>query len=159
MSNDGFEFFEGTTSTSSTTPRVTVRRAGQLILTQAAVDLLGDGVTHVQLGYNPKTKAVGIRPAAGLGKRSARVPRRISRLPGAAAIPTFFVRRCRTERDCLDQTRPESTLRAADLHSDRLALALELEDDARVRELPPGGVDEEGSVGSRLQLDGALGHL
>lgn len=59
MSN-GFEFFEGATTT-STAPRITVRRTGQLILTQAAAAMLGDGVTHVQLGYNQETKAVGIR--------------------------------------------------------------------------------------------------
>ena len=63
MSN-GFEFFEGIASENSAAPRVTVRRGGVLVLTQAAVDMLGDGVTHVQLGFNEKTKAVGIRPAA-----------------------------------------------------------------------------------------------
>ena len=60
----GFEFYEGTTSENSAAPRVTVRRGGVLVLTQAAIDMLGDGVTHVQLGYNEKTKAVGIRSAA-----------------------------------------------------------------------------------------------
>ena len=61
MSN-GFKFYEGITSENSAAPRVTVRKGGVLVLTQAAVDLLGDGVTHVQLGFNEKTKAVGIRP-------------------------------------------------------------------------------------------------
>ena len=49
MSN-GFKFYEGITSENSAAPRVTVRKGGVLVLTQAAVDLLGDGVTHVQLG-------------------------------------------------------------------------------------------------------------
>ena len=63
MSN-GFEFFEGAATVSTTAPRITVRRTGQLVLTQAAVAMLGEGVTHVQIGYNEKTKAVGIRSVA-----------------------------------------------------------------------------------------------
>ena len=63
-----FEFFEGTATENSATPRVTVRSGGQLVLTQAAVDKLGEGVTHVQLGFNAETKAVGIRPAPEEGK-------------------------------------------------------------------------------------------
>ena len=62
--NNGFEFFEGIASENSTAPKVTVRRGGVLVLTQAAVDMLGEGVTHIQLGFNEKTKAVGIRAAA-----------------------------------------------------------------------------------------------
>jgi hypothetical protein len=60
MSN-GFEFFEGAATVSTTAPRITVRRTGQLVLTQAAVAMLGEAVSHVQLGFNEKTKAVGIR--------------------------------------------------------------------------------------------------
>ncbi len=45
MSN-GFQFFEGATSESTTAPRITVRKGGVLVLTQAAVEMLGDGVTH-----------------------------------------------------------------------------------------------------------------
>ena len=67
MSTD-FEFFEGTATENSTAPKVTVRSGGQLVLTQAAVAMLGEGATHVQLGFNPKTKAVGIRPAPEEGK-------------------------------------------------------------------------------------------
>jgi hypothetical protein len=59
-----FEFFEGTATVNSTTPRVTVRKAGQLVLTEAAVAMLGEGVEAVQIGYNPKSRVVGIRPAA-----------------------------------------------------------------------------------------------
>lgn len=58
----GFEFFEGVAS-ENTAPRITVRRSGQLVLTKGAVDMLGDGVTHVQLGYNPEKKAVALRAA------------------------------------------------------------------------------------------------
>jgi len=59
-----FEFFEGTATVNSTTPRVTVRKAGQLVLTEAAVAMLGEGVEAVQIGYNAKSRVVGIRPAA-----------------------------------------------------------------------------------------------
>ena len=58
-----FEFFEGTRSESSTRPQITVRRGGLMVLTQAAVDLLGEGVDYIQLGYNPKTQVIGIRAA------------------------------------------------------------------------------------------------
>jgi hypothetical protein len=59
-----FEFFEGTATVNSTTPRVTVRKAGQLVLTEAAVAMLGEGVESVQIGFNAKSRVVGIRPAA-----------------------------------------------------------------------------------------------
>ena len=57
----GFEFFESAATVSTTAPRITVRRTRQLVLSQAAVAMLGEGVTHVQIGFNEKTKAVGIR--------------------------------------------------------------------------------------------------
>ncbi len=59
---NGFDFYEGTTS-ENTTPRITVRKGGQLVLTRGAVEMLGDGVEHVQIGYNTKTQVVGIRAA------------------------------------------------------------------------------------------------
>ena len=40
MSN-GFQFYEGTTSDSASTPKITVRKGGVLILTKAVVDMLG----------------------------------------------------------------------------------------------------------------------
>ncbi len=61
--SQGFEFFDGSAAQNKD-PRITVRRGGQLILTPAAVQMLGDGVTHVQLGFNAETGAVGLRPAA-----------------------------------------------------------------------------------------------
>ncbi len=60
---NGFDFYEGTKS-ENTTPRITVRKGGQLVLTRGAVEMLGEGVSHVQLGFNAKTKVVGIRAAA-----------------------------------------------------------------------------------------------
>jgi hypothetical protein len=58
----GFQFFEGTRST-TTSPQVTVRRSGQMVLTPAAVAMLGDGATHVQFGYDPDTRTVALRSA------------------------------------------------------------------------------------------------
>lgn len=68
-----FEFFEGSATIHSTTPQATVRRSGQLVLTQAAVELLGEGVEQVQVGYNAKTGAVGIRPAPEAGRGALRL--------------------------------------------------------------------------------------
>ncbi len=59
---DQFEFFEGA-RTDNRAPKITVRRSGQVSLTGAAVALLGEGVTAVQLGYDTVTKTVGMRPA------------------------------------------------------------------------------------------------
>lgn len=72
MSN-GFQFFEGSTTINSTSPQATLRRSGQVILTEAAVELLGDGVTQVQVGYNAKTGAVGIRPVTDGGRGALRL--------------------------------------------------------------------------------------
>ena len=58
----GFEFYQGASS-ENTTPRNTVRKGGQLVLTSGAVEMLGEGVTHVQIGYDANTKVVGIRGA------------------------------------------------------------------------------------------------
>jgi len=82
MSN-GFEFFEGAATVSTTAPRITVRRTGQLVLTQAAVAMLGDGVTNVQLGYNEKTKAVGIRSVS----EDAKGRYRLRSQPNGVALP------------------------------------------------------------------------
>lgn len=62
-----FEFFEGA-RTESKAPQITVRKSGQMVLTGAAVALLGEGVSHVQVGYDPKARAVGIRPAPEDGR-------------------------------------------------------------------------------------------
>ncbi|MCP4246621.1 MAG: hypothetical protein GY778_06195, partial [bacterium] len=57
-----FEFYQGTAS-ENTSPRITIRKGGQLVLTSGAVAMLGDDLDHVQLGYDRKTKVVGIRGA------------------------------------------------------------------------------------------------
>jgi hypothetical protein len=57
-----FDFFEGTRSETQT-PQVTVRRSGQMVLTPPAVAMLGEDVTHVQMGYDPNTRAVALRAA------------------------------------------------------------------------------------------------
>jgi hypothetical protein len=49
--SENFEFFEGTRR-ESTAPQVTVRRSGQMVLTSAAVALVGDDATHVRFGYD-----------------------------------------------------------------------------------------------------------
>ena len=57
-----FEFYQGSAS-ENTAPKITVRKGGQLVLTSGAVAMLGDDVDHVQIGYDTKTKVVGIRGA------------------------------------------------------------------------------------------------
>lgn len=59
--SDGFEFYQGRKTESAERARITVRRGGILVLTQAATEMLGDGVERVQIGFNPKTRAVGLR--------------------------------------------------------------------------------------------------
>jgi len=62
MTSNGFDFFEGA-RTETKAPQITVRRTGQMVLTSAAVALLGAGVTHVQFGFDTKTGAVALRAA------------------------------------------------------------------------------------------------
>ncbi len=61
MSND-FEFFEGSASRARI-PKITVRRGGLIALTPGAVEMLGENATHVQVGFNRETQAVGLRIA------------------------------------------------------------------------------------------------
>ena len=63
-STPNFQFFEGTLSENNSTPRITVRRGGLIVITRAAVDMMGSDVAHVQLAYDAKTGAVGIRAVA-----------------------------------------------------------------------------------------------
>ncbi len=70
MSTTDFQFYEGQSTEDSTVARITVRRGGLLVLTHSAVQMLGDDVTRVQVGYNPKTHAVGIR-SADVGARGS----------------------------------------------------------------------------------------
>ena len=57
------EFFEGA-RTESKAPQVTVRRSGQMVLTAAAVAMLGEGVSHVQFGFDADNWAVALRAAS-----------------------------------------------------------------------------------------------
>ena len=61
MSTNGFVFFEGGLQTSPDTPNVTVRKGGLLVLTNAAIQMLGDDVTYVMIGYNVETGQIGIQ--------------------------------------------------------------------------------------------------
>ncbi len=58
-----FDFYEGLTTDSTSHPRITVRRGGLMVLTRAAVEMLGEGADRVQIGYNPETRAIGLRAA------------------------------------------------------------------------------------------------
>ena len=49
-----FDFYEGPTTDSTSHPRITVRRGGLMVLTQATVEMLGEGVGQVQIGYTPR---------------------------------------------------------------------------------------------------------
>ncbi len=87
-----FEFYQGTAS-ENTAPKITVRKGGQLVLTSGAVAMLGDDVDHVQLGYDRKTKVVGIRGAGedAEGRYRLRSQKNSSRLcpdSGEVAPPT-----------------------------------------------------------------------
>ena len=78
-----FEFFQGSVSESTATARVTVQRGGLMVISRAAADMIDDGVTHVQLAYDPKTGVVGLRavdegaPGAYLLRKQAKSPSRL----------------------------------------------------------------------------------
>ncbi|NJL27045.1 MAG: hypothetical protein HC897_03760, partial [Thermoanaerobaculia bacterium] len=89
MTNE-FEFFEGAATESNASPRITVRRGGHLVLTHAAVEQLGAGVTFVQLGFNAKTGAVGIRAADEAARGRYRLRRQKSALGHIVDAKRFF---------------------------------------------------------------------
>ena len=64
MSKTGFYFYEGSTTDSATSARITVRKGGILVLTKATVEMLGADVEAVQVGFNPETRAIALRPAS-----------------------------------------------------------------------------------------------
>ena len=70
---NGFSFYEGPTTESTDVPRITVRRGGLMVLTRAAVEMLGEGVTQVQIGFNPETRAIGLRATEKGAKGSYRL--------------------------------------------------------------------------------------
>lgn len=57
-----FHFFDGSQSDNGA-PSITVRKGGLLVLNKGALELLGGDVTHVQIGYNPEKRAIGVCPA------------------------------------------------------------------------------------------------
>ncbi len=59
-----FEFYEGHATHSATAAEITVRRGGVLVLTAATVEMLGKGTTHVQLGFDASSRAVGLKAAS-----------------------------------------------------------------------------------------------
>ena len=77
-----FVFFDGS-NTQTTSPRISIRRGGLLVLNGAAARMLGENVTHVQLGYDAEKNAVAIReaPADALGRYKLRTaPKGSSRM-------------------------------------------------------------------------------
>lgn len=56
-----FEFFEGNLSVSAARPQITIRKGGVIVISRAVAVMLGDKLSHVQLAYNPKTRAIGLR--------------------------------------------------------------------------------------------------
>ena len=68
-----FDFYEGPATDSTSHPRITVRRGGLMVLTQAAVEMLGEGASQVQIGYNPETRAIGLRAADNGARGSYRL--------------------------------------------------------------------------------------
>lgn len=63
-----FVFFDATQSRNNNSPKITIRRGGVLVLNAGAVKMLSNGndaeVTHVRVGYDAKTSAIGIRLAS-----------------------------------------------------------------------------------------------
>ena len=58
-----FVFFDSSQTSKSMTPKITVRRGGALVINHKAAEMFGKDVTHVQICYSVKTKAVGLRAA------------------------------------------------------------------------------------------------
>ena len=58
-----FEFFVNSQTPKNNDPRITVRRQGVLVLTEKAAKMLGENVEYVQIGYDAKSRSVGIRAA------------------------------------------------------------------------------------------------
>ena len=73
-----FVFFEGSRQSASSAPSVTIRRDGLIVLNAAATEMLGEDVTHVQIGYDEEKGAIGIRAASAeaIGKYRLRMPPR-----------------------------------------------------------------------------------
>ena len=65
-----FVFFDGSKTVNDSAPKITIRRGGLIVLNSCAVSMLGDDVSHVQLGYDTTKRAIGIRsaPEDAMGK-------------------------------------------------------------------------------------------
>ena len=65
-----FVFFDGSKTVNDSAPKITIRRGGLIVLNSGAVNMLGDDVSHIQLGYDAKKRAIGIRsaPEDAMGK-------------------------------------------------------------------------------------------
>ncbi len=72
MSN-GFQFYEGNATESAEHARITVRKGGVLVLTQATLDMLGADASHVQVGFNPETRQLALRSSGGDSKGAYRL--------------------------------------------------------------------------------------
>ena len=97
----GFQFFEGTTE-SAAAARITVRKGGILVLTRAAVEMLGDDVAAVQVGYNPETRDA----SSTMSSRTPEKPRTVSCLPGNETMREPFSSSRRSADCVVDDTGP-----------------------------------------------------
>ncbi|MEM9553691.1 MAG: hypothetical protein AAGC60_05485 [Acidobacteriota bacterium] len=73
MTTTGFQFFEGSSTESAKQPRITVRKGGILVLSQATFGLLGDDAEAVQVGYNSETRAIALRKTEPSAKGAYRL--------------------------------------------------------------------------------------
>ncbi len=55
--DQAFDFYQGSASEDFTTPKVTLRKSGHMVHTPAAVALMGEEVTQVQIGFKAGTRA------------------------------------------------------------------------------------------------------
>ena len=85
-----FDFFEGATNLRSNAPRITVRRGGVLVITPAALELLGDDVEFVQIGIDPKNNAIGIRKSLEGGRGRYRLQNQKSSRSKLIGSKRFF---------------------------------------------------------------------
>ncbi len=69
----GFQFYEGNATDSAEHARITVRKGGILVLTQATLDMLGADASHVQVGFNPETRQVALRSTSEGSKGAYRL--------------------------------------------------------------------------------------
>ena len=58
-----FVFFDGSKTINDSTPKITIRRGGLIVLNSGAVKMLGESVEFVQLGFDATKRAIAIRPA------------------------------------------------------------------------------------------------